>query len=125
MKRGREYIDYLKDILDSIEQTEKFIDGFDFERFSSDNKTRFAVVRALEVIGEASKKIPAMVKQQNPTLPWREMVGIRDKLIHEYFGLNVLVIWKTVYEDLPRVKPLISAIIEKTTRESETTEHKD
>ena len=117
MKQGREYVDYLRDILDSIEKAGQFIEGMDFERFSSDYKTRFAVIRALEVIGEASKKIPATVKRQNPDLPWREMAGIRDKLIHEYFGMNILVIWKTVNEDLPKLKPLLSSMLKKADRE--------
>ena len=60
------------------------------------------MIRALEAIGEASKKIPATVKRKNSDLPWKEMAGIRDNLIHEYFGLNMLVVWKTVNEDLPK-----------------------
>jgi len=115
MKRGREYVDYLKDILEAIEKAEQFIEGMDFERFSSDYKTRFAVIRALEIIGEASKKIPETVKRQNPDLPWREIAGIRDILIHEYFGLNLQVIWKTLKEDFPKLKPVISTMLEKAT----------
>jgi uncharacterized protein with HEPN domain len=116
LKGQREYTDYLNDILDSIDRTEQFIKGMDFKQFSSDFKTMFAVIRALEIIGEASKKIPESVKQQNPELPWREMAGIRDKLIHEYFGSNTEVIWKTVNEDLPKIRPGISLILEKATR---------
>ena len=88
MKRRREYVDYLEDIQNAIEKAEQFTEGMDFERFSSDYKTIYAVIRALEIIGEASKKIPETVKGQNPGLPWREMAGIRDILIHEYFGVN-------------------------------------
>jgi len=113
MTPGREYIDHLKDILDAIEKAEQFTEGMDFEKFSVDYKTRFAVIRALEIIGEASKKIPETVKRQNPNLPWREITGIRDILIHEYFGLNLKVIWKTLKEDFPVLKPAISAMLEK------------
>ncbi len=120
MKRGREYVDYLRDILDAIEKAEQFTQGMDFERFSSDYKTRFAVIRALEIIGEASKKIPEAVKRQNPDLPWRDMAGIRDKLIHEYFGLNLQVVWKTLNEDLPKLKPAISDMLEKATNKGDT-----
>jgi uncharacterized protein with HEPN domain len=116
MKRSREYVDYLKDILDAIEKVEQFVEGMDFGKFSSDSKTLFAVIRALEIIGEASKKVPEVIKRQNPDLPWRGMAGIRDKLIHEYFGLNLQVVWKTVNEDIPKLKPIISVIIEKTGR---------
>jgi len=117
MKHNREYTDYLKDILDAIEKTQQFVDGMDFEKFSYDSKTVFAVIRALEIIGEASKKIPETTKRQNPDLPWREMAGIRDKLIHEYFGMNLQVVWNTVNEDIPRLKPGISAMLEKIERQ--------
>jgi len=117
MKRGREYVDYLKDILDAIEKAEQFTEGMDFERFSFDYKTRFAVIRALEIIGEASKEIPESIKRQNPDLPWREIAGIRDILIHEYFGLSLQIIWKTLKEDFPKLKPIISTMLEKATQE--------
>jgi uncharacterized protein with HEPN domain len=94
MKTDREYTDYLKDILDAIEKVEQFVEGMDFEKFSLDSKTIFAVIRALEIIGEASKKIPETAKRQNLNLPWREMAGIRDKLIHEYFGMDLRVVMK-------------------------------
>ena len=118
MKPGREYVDYLRDILDAIEKAEQFVEGMDFDRFSSDYKTRFAVNRALEIIGEASKKLPETVKRQNPGLPWREIAGIRDILIHEYFGLNLQVIWKTLKEDFPKLKPVIAEMLEKATQQS-------
>jgi uncharacterized protein with HEPN domain len=117
MKRGREYVDYLKDILDAIEKAEQFVDDMDFDRFSSDYKTSFAVIRALEIIGEASKKLPETLKRQNPGLPWREIAGIRDILIHEYFGLNLQVIWKTLKEDFPKLKPVITAMLEKASQQ--------
>jgi uncharacterized protein with HEPN domain len=94
MKTDREYTDYLKDILDAIKKVEQFVEGMDFEKFSLDSKTIFAVIRALEIIGEASKKIPETAKRHNLNLPWREMAGIRDKLIHEYFGMDLRVVMK-------------------------------
>lgn len=113
MKSNREYTDYLKDILDAIEKVQQFVEEMDFEKFSRDSKTIFAVIRGLEIIGEASKKIPETTKRQNPNLPWREMSGIRDKLIHEYFGTNVRVVWNTVNEDVPKLKSGISTMLEK------------
>jgi uncharacterized protein with HEPN domain len=97
----------------AIEKAEQFVEGMDFEHFSVDYKTRFAVIRSLEIIGEASKKLPQTVKRQNPDLPWRDMAGIRDILIHEYFGIDLQVIWKTLQEDLPKLKPVIIAMLEK------------
>jgi uncharacterized protein with HEPN domain len=116
MKHNREYTDYLKDILEASEKVQQFVEGMDFEKFSRDPKTVYAVIRALEIIGEASKKIPETTKRQNPDVPWRAMAGIRDKLIHEYFGMNLQVVWNTVKEDIPKLKSGISAVLEKSER---------
>lgn len=112
MKSDREYLDYLADILDAISKIEKFVQDLNFESFTKDDKTVYAVVRALEIVGEAAKKIPKGIKNRYTSIPWREMTGIRDKLIHEYFGVNLVVVWKTVCEDLPRLKPLIIKMID-------------
>lgn len=69
--------------------------------FLEDDKTSFAVIRAIEVIGEAAKKIPKDIQNQNPQIPWREITGTRNILIHGYFGVNLAVIWQTVQEDMP------------------------
>jgi uncharacterized protein with HEPN domain len=111
MKHQREYIDYLLDIRDAIEKIENFTERMDYDNFANDDKTIFAVIRALEIIGEASKKIPDSLKNNNPLVPWREIGGIRDKLIHEYFGVNIKVVWKTIEEDIPALKPLIEEMI--------------
>lgn len=112
--RKRNFTDYLRDILDAIEKVETFTQGMDYEQFVKDEKTVFAVIRALEIIGEASKNIPNSVKDRHPSLPWRDMAGIRDKLIHEYFGVNMAVIWNTVKRDIPSLKPLITEVLKET-----------
>ena len=112
MTEGREYADYLRDILDSIEKAQRFTRGMDLERFRSDDKTVFAVVRALEIIGEATKRIPEDVRERHPDLPWREMTGLRDKLIHDYFGVNLDVVWKTATVDLPSLQAGVAAVLE-------------
>lgn len=106
----REYKDYVLDIADSIKKIEGFTAGINFEDFEKDEKTLFAVIRALEIIGEAAKKIPPIVKNKYKQIPWPQISGMRDKLIHEYFGINTQVIWKTVKEDIPAIKPLIDKI---------------
>lgn len=73
MKQKRQYADYLRDILDAAEKAEQFIAGLDAQAFESDDKASFAVIRALEVIGEAAKKIPANVRVRYPAVPWREI----------------------------------------------------
>lgn len=114
MTPKREFRDYLQDILGAIEKIEQFTADMTFEQFAADDKTAFAVIRALEIIGEAAKNVPEGVRNSYPTIPWREMAGTRDKVIHAYFGVNLEVVWKTVQEDLPAVKPLIARTIHET-----------
>jgi len=111
MSVERTYIDYLADILDAIEKVTRFIEGMNFEAFSQDDKTVFAVVRGLEIIGEAAKQIPSSVRDSHPEIPWREMAGMRDKLTHGYFGVNLTVVWKTATEDLPTLEPAIRRLL--------------
>lgn len=108
MSRQRSSAAYLRDILDACEKAEQFIAGMDFGQFTQDEKTCFAVIRALEVIGEASRKVAPDLIASHPEIPWREMAGIRDKLIHDYFGVNLAVVRKTLKEDIPPLKSAIS-----------------
>ena len=107
----REYKDYILDIYNSTEEIEKFVEGFNFEKFQNDKKTIYAVVRAIEIIGEAIKNIPASVKSKHKEIPWRDAADMRNKLIHEYFGVNLKVVWKTIKEDIPDLKEKISKIL--------------
>ncbi|RJR43219.1 MAG: DUF86 domain-containing protein [Deltaproteobacteria bacterium] len=111
MKAKREYLDYLKDIQDALEKINDFIAGLDFESFARDNKTAFAVIRALEIMGEAARKIPKSIRSRYPEVPWQDMAGMRDKLIHDYFGVDLRVVWKTLQIDLPPLKAMIDQII--------------
>ncbi len=103
MKGKRDCRDYLQDMLEAADKVAFFVEGMNEERFLADEKTQFAVVRALEVIGEASKKIPSSVKARHQAIPWREIAGMRDKLVHDYFGVDAAVVWKTAIEDVPRI----------------------
>jgi uncharacterized protein with HEPN domain len=111
VKAERNPADYLSDILDVSGKISKFIGGLDSTRFAADEKTFFAVIRGLEMIGEAARKIPPSVRQKYPQIPWREITGMRDKLIHDYMGVNVTVVWKTVTEDLPALEPRIREML--------------
>jgi uncharacterized protein with HEPN domain len=109
MKRTHE--DYLNDIVEAITLIEEFTEGMSFEEFQRDKKTQFAVIRALEVIGEASKAIPSEFKELHPEVPWREMARMRDKLIHAYFGVDLRVVWKTIKEDIPRLREIFEVLL--------------
>ena len=99
--------DALNDILEAARKAIEFVDEMDSAILADDDKTEFAVIRALEIVGEAARRIPAPFREQHPDIPWSEMAGMRDKLIHDYFGVDLDVVLKTVREDLP---PLITAI---------------
>jgi len=109
--KTRDYLDYLQDVLDSINDIDDFIRGMERDTFLSDKKTVNAVVRSLEIIGEATKKIPESVKKEHPDIPWKQMAGMRDKLIHEYSGVDLEILWKTVTEDLPPLRLLIQKLV--------------
>lgn len=83
------------------------------DEFAKDQKTIYAVVRAFEIIGEAAKKVPPAVQKRHPKVPWKQMAGMRDKLIHEYFGVNYEVLWKTAQDDIPPMQQLIAMVLEK------------
>ena len=102
---------YVKDIIQNMVDAEEFIQGLSYETFISDKKTFNAVVRSIEVIGEATKSIPESVRGRYPDIPWKEMAGMRDKLIHFYFGVDREAVWLTVKERIPAIRPIFELIL--------------
>ena len=107
----RQWGDYIEDIADAIKSIEEFIENMEFEEFVNDKKTNFAVIRSLEIIGEATKNIPDSIRNKYPHIPWKDMAGTRDKVIHHYFGVDLKVVWKTITEDIPSIKPKLQEIL--------------
>ena len=109
----KNYILYIKDILRALESIERFVENMDFKEFVNDDKTSSAVIRKFEIIGEAAKKIPGEIRQQYLQIPWKEMAGMRDRLIHFYYGVDYELVWETIKKDIPQIKPLIKKITAK------------
>jgi uncharacterized protein with HEPN domain len=107
MKYKREYGDFIHDMLGSVNEAEEFVKGMDFGSFIKDSKTRNAVVRSLEVLGEAAKHIPKEIRDKHPAIPWKKVAGLRDIIAHEYFGIDMKIVWKIVKEDIVAIKPFI------------------
>lgn len=114
MKKGfRTDKRYLEDIQLSMQRIAEYIEGYDFNRFKKDHKTVDAVIRNFEIIGEASKNLSEEIKIQNPKIPWHEMYYLRNRVTHEYFGIDYEIIWDITINYLPDNKVLVDQIIDK------------
>lgn len=102
---------YIRDILDCIDKVEEYVKGLSFKDFTKNKMVIDAVVRNFEIIGEAAKNISSEVKTKYNKIPWKEMAGMRDKTIHEYFGVDLKIIWKTIKQSLPVLKKAIKIIL--------------
>lgn len=111
MKRSSKL--FVVDILESIGLIEKYTKGATDKKFLDDDALQDAVIRRLEIIGEATKNIPLEIKQENPKIPWEQMAGMRNVLSHEYFGITMKRIWDATQKDLPKLKRQIEKLLEK------------
>jgi uncharacterized protein with HEPN domain len=102
---------YVQDILEAIKRIDNYLEGLTFNEFLKDKKTVDAVIRNFAVIGEAAKHIPVSLKRKHPEVAWKRMAGMRDKVIHEYFGVDLHILWDTAKIDLPASKPLLEQLL--------------
>jgi uncharacterized protein with HEPN domain len=110
MSKGRELSDYLADILNAMVEVDEFIKDMTFDTFEEDRKTINAVIRSLEVLGEATKHIPATFRDKHPDIPWSKMAGMRDVLIHNYMGVDLMTVWKAAKERLPEIRLMVEKL---------------
>ena len=102
----------IEDILEAVHNIRTYTEGMDYPTWCKDKKTIDAVIRNFEIIGEAANHIPADVQSHYPHIPWQQMRGIRNILIHEYFGVDEEVIWEAIQNDIPALKEMLGQLLE-------------
>ncbi|MFH0702054.1 MAG: DUF86 domain-containing protein [bacterium] len=113
----RTFRHFLEDIVEYSDKAQKFTKDMNYEEFCSDEKTFMAVIRALEIIGEAINHIPKEIQDKSKEIPWYQIRGFRNKVVHEYFGIDKKVVWLTVKEDIPFLKDSICKILKEIAEE--------
>jgi len=108
----RDYMDFLQDIADAMDQVARFVKGLTYETLIEDEMRVLAITKAVENMGEAAKRIPDDVTRRYPDIPWREMAGTRDRVAHGYFDVNLPILWSIAIEFLPPNRPVIQRAIE-------------
>jgi hypothetical protein len=116
-ERRKSMLLFINDVLDSIEKIEKYCQDVTYDQFIADEKTRDAVLRNLEIIGEAVKNIPDSIKERFTEIAWKSITGMRNKLIHEYFGVSFSVVWETIKSDLPILKEKMKSLYDTVEKE--------
>ncbi len=113
MEPKREYLDFIQDMLTSMENAPQHIEGMTLEQMLADRKTRLAVEHELQLIGEAANRIPLEVRKRYPQIPWQQIISMRHKVVHGYDAIDYETIWDTLTHSIPRDQPLVATMLEK------------
>jgi len=108
---SHEFLDYVEDILDAMQKAEALLEDVTYDQFEADFRINFAVIRALEIVGEATKRLPPSLRQQYPAIPWRDMAGMRDRIIHGYDTVDLRIVWNVVRRDIPQIKSQMQQVL--------------
>lgn len=111
MKTPRDYRDFLQDILSACQSIVRFTDGMTLDMYLGDEKTRYAVLRGYEIMGEAVRHIPEAVKLANPSIPWATMAAVRNRIIHAYFGIDDTILFATIDAELKPLLPQLETLL--------------
>jgi len=103
---------YIAEILDNMGKAIQAVSGLKYDDFADNWEKAYAVVRCFEIIGEASKNVPDEIRNRYPEIPWRTMAGMRDVMIHAYFGIDYETVWKATIENLPKLEPILKKVLD-------------
>jgi len=108
----QDYLVYVEDIITAMNNAQMFVRGLTFKQFEDDIRNQYAAIRALEIVGEATKRLPMTFRDQHPHIPWKDMAGMRDRIIHGYDNVDLEIVWLTLTEIIPQVKPDLQLLID-------------
>lgn len=107
----RRDLDYLADIVEAMQRVLAYVRGMSYDDFLDDTKTQDAVLRNVQVIGEAVKQLSPSLRESHPEIPWRQMAGLRDKITHDYFGMNYDIVWFVAKADVSQLLPHVELLL--------------